>query len=136
MKAYIAIVKHTDGKLDKFQDFAVESSALAHIATYAPDTGFVVPDPGGQTSYWVVDAEAQTVTNNQVQADADALANSWERLRRERNALLVSNDWTQASDSPLNDGAKSEWAVHRQLLRDLPASTEDPDDPTWPDAPE
>jgi len=133
MENFIAIVKSTDGKLDKYQDFAVEADAVTHVEAYG---GFVAPDPGGSTSYWVVDEAAKTVTNDQAQADADALASSWERLRSERNALLVSSDWTQASDSPLNDGAKSEWAVHRQLLRDLPASTEDPDDPTWPDAPE
>jgi len=63
-------------------------------------------------------------------------ARAMTKLRMERNALLASSDWTQASDSPLNDGAKSEWAVHRQLLRDLPATESDPADPTWPEAPE
>jgi len=90
-------------------------------------------DPGGGTSYWVVDAEAQTVTNDQDQADADALASSWERLRTERNALLVSSDWTQGADSPLSDEVKAEWAVYREELRDLPDTTDDPADPTWPE---
>ena len=93
MENYIAIVKSTDGKLDKYQDFSVE-------------------------------------------ADADALENSWDKLRTERNSLLVSSDWTQAADSPLTDEVKAEWAVHREALRDLPANTPDPANPTWPDAPE
>jgi hypothetical protein len=131
MKAFVAIVKSTAGKLDKYQDFDTEAEADAHVVTYG---GFVAPDPDGQTSYWVVDAEAQTVTNDQAQADADALASSWDRLRTERNALLASSDWTQYSDSPLDD--KADWATYRQELRDLPASTEDPADPTWPEAPE
>jgi hypothetical protein len=54
-------------------------------------------------------------------------------LRTERNALLASSDWTQGNDSPLDN--KADWAEYRQLLRDLPAST-DPADPTWPEAPE
>jgi hypothetical protein len=56
-------------------------------------------------------------------------------LRLERDKLLVESDWTQYTDSPLDDEAKVEWATHRQLLRNLPATT-DPADPTWPEAPE
>ena len=84
MEAFVAIVKHTDGKLDKYQDFAVEADAVTHVEQYG---GFVAPDPGGSTGYWVVDEAAETVVNDQAQADADALASSWDRLRRERNAL-------------------------------------------------
>ena len=133
MENHIAIVKSTDGKLDKYQDFAIEADAVSHVATYG---GFVAADPGGSTSYWVVDEAAETVVNNQAQADADALENSWDKLRTERNALLVSSDWTQAADSPLTDEVKAEWAVHREALRDLPANTPNPANPTWPDAPE
>ena len=133
MENYIAIVKSTGGKLDKYQDFAVEADAVSHVATYG---GFVAPDPGGGTSYWVIDEDAQTVTNNQDQADADILANSWERLRSERNALLVSSDWTQFIDSPLDDETKDDWATYRQELRDLPDTTDDPADPTWPEVSE
>ena len=133
MKSYIAIVKHTEGKLDKFKDFDTQVEADSHVAEYS---GFVVADPGGSTSYWVVDAEAQTVTNDQAQADADALESSWDRLRTERNALLASSDWTQASDSPLTDEVQASWTTYRQELRDLPDITDDPAGPTWPEVPE
>jgi hypothetical protein len=132
MENFIAIVKSTDGKLDKYQDFAVEADADNHVATYG---GFVAPDPGGSTGYWVVDEDAQTVTNNQDQADADALANSWTALRAERDALLGSSDWTQYNDSPLTDEAKAEWVTYRESLRDLPENTDDPTNPTWPTPP-
>ena len=131
MENFIAVVRSTDGKLDKYQDFAVEADAVTHVEQCG---GFVVPNPGGSTNYWVVDESAQTVVNNQDQADADALESSWASLRIERNALLTSSDWTQGTDSPLDD--KAEWVTYRQSLRDLPASTEDPTDPTWPEAPE
>ena len=133
MENFIAVVKSTGGNLDKYQDFAVEADAVSHVATYG---GFVAADPGGSTSYWVVDAEAETVVNNQDQADADALANSWANLRTERDALLVSSDWTQGADSPLTDEVIDDWAIYRGELRDLPDTTGDPADPTWPDAPE
>jgi len=132
MENFVAIVKSTNGKLDKYQDFAVEADAVSHVSSYG---GFVAPNPGGQTGYWVVDEDAQTVTNNQDQADADALASSWARLRTERDSLLTSSDWTQYNDSPLDDEAKADWAEYREELRDLPESA-DPADPTWPEAPE
>jgi hypothetical protein len=52
-----------------------------------------------------------------------------------RDALLASSDWTQAVDSPLSDAKKAEWATYRQQLRDLPANTTDPANPTWPTPP-
>jgi len=133
MENFIAIVRSTDGKLGKYQDFAVEADAVSHVEQYG---GFVAPDPGGSTGYWVVDEAAQTVVNDQAQADADDLANSWEGLRRERNDLLVSSDWTQSPDSPVDDEVKTTWATYRQQLRDLPATVSDPAEPTWPEAPE
>ena len=57
-------------------------------------------------------------------------------LRVERNSLLDSSDWTQYKDSPLTDEVKAEWTVYRETLRDLPENTDDPADPTWPEAPE
>jgi len=75
----------------------------------------------------------------------DAEETTWEEeiptramssLRLKRNTLLVESDWTQYNDSPLTDEAKTEWAIHRQLLRDLPGSTQDPASPSWPQAPQ
>jgi len=56
-------------------------------------------------------------------------------LRLKRNTLLVESDWTQYTDSPLDDEVKTEWAVYRVSLRDLPENTDDPADPTWPTPP-
>lgn len=57
------------------------------------------------------------------------------QIRRERNVLLSQSDWTQSPDSPLSDAKKQEWATYRQVLRDLPANTTDPANPTWPTQP-
>ena len=51
-----------------------------------------------------------------------------QRIRNQRLYLLIDSDWTQASDSPLTDSKKAEWATYRQALRDLPASYTDDDD--------
>lgn len=132
MKNYIAIVKSTDGKLDKYQDFDTQSEANAHVAAYG---GFVAPDPGGLTNYWVVDKAALTVVNDQAQAVSDLLTLRWDGLRTKRNALLADSDWTQGADSPLADEAKVSWSTYRQELRDLPASTDDVVNPVWPESP-
>ena len=41
-------------------------------------------------------------------------------IRIKRNFLLKQSDWTQFSDSPLTPEKKTEWALYRQALRDLP----------------
>lgn len=59
----------------------------------------------------------------------------WATLRSQRNSLLSSSDWTQLADSPMSPTKKTAWATYRQSLRDLPANTTDPSNPTWPTAP-
>ena len=59
-------------------------------------------------------------------------------IRRKRNLLLSSSDWTQGVDSPLSDTQKSAWATYRTALRDLPSSnssTTSIEDVTWPTKP-
>jgi|TARA_R110001606_G_scaffold10475_1_gene45436 hypothetical protein len=74
----------------------------------------------------IVDGEAVTY---------EADITGW--LRRNRDLLLSSCDWTQGSDSPLSSSKKTEWATYRQALRDLPATntatTEDA--VVWPTTP-
>ena len=54
-------------------------------------------------------------------------------LRLERNRLLVETDWWSLPDSPeMTDAQKS----YREALRQLPATEEDPANPTWPTKPE
>ena len=55
-----------------------------------------------------------------------------ELFRGERDSLLSQSDWTQLADSPLSDSKKTEWATYRQALRDLPASTTDYTNVTFP----
>jgi hypothetical protein len=68
MKDYIAVIKNSNNKVDKYQDFDSRSDANAHVAT---NGGFVVENPGGSVEYWVVDADAKTVTFNKSASDTD-----------------------------------------------------------------
>ena len=63
---------------------------------------------------------------------AQADANAWANLRAERDAKLSASDATQLPDHPANSAA---WATYRQALRDMPANTVDPNNPTWPTEP-
>lgn len=62
-------------------------------------------------------------------------ARAWEDLRQERDRRLSACDWTQLSDSPLSSVDKVKWVNYRQELRDLPANTANPLNPTWPSQP-
>jgi hypothetical protein len=81
---------------------------------------------------------AEEITRDEEEAVVLAArpARAMDSLRVDRNALLVSSDWTQSPDSPLSDDAKTSWTTYRQELRDLPATTDDPANPTWPEVPE
>jgi len=52
-------------------------------------------------------------------------------LRSKRNQLLAETDYLALSDVTMTDEMRS----YRQALRDLPANTEDPANPTWPTKP-
>jgi hypothetical protein len=75
MKPFIAIVKETNGALDKYQDFDTLSEANAHITKYG---GFVVDDPGGNTSYWSIDADTKKAVYDSAQRAADKTQRQWE----------------------------------------------------------
>jgi len=52
-------------------------------------------------------------------------------LRAERDRLLGETDWWAVSDRTMS----AEQTAYRQALRDLPATTPDPANPTWPTKP-
>lgn len=54
-------------------------------------------------------------------------------IRRKRDSLLVSSDWTLFNDSPLSSEDKAAWAVYRQALRDI--TQQSIDSIVWPTPP-
>ena len=96
---------------------------------------------GGENVPLTDEEEAQRDTEDQEYLDKKVAwaeekpARDMAELRAERNTKLTESDWTQYNDSPLTDEVKAEWTVHRQSLRDLPANTDDPANPTWPTPP-
>jgi len=84
-------------------------------------------------------SQVETTFNNELQLikESETLTTEqlWESLRNQRNGLLFASDYTQLSDAGLTDSKKAEWVTYRQTLRDLPANTSDPENPTWPTQP-
>jgi len=67
---------------------------------------------------------------------ADKIAAKAEGIRATRDSKLAVCDWTQNSDSPLDEDAKAAWRSYRQALRDIPEQDRFPDDVNWPEEPE
>ena len=78
------------------------------------------------------DANGNQVTLDQSAVDAAAVEVAAEQalasLRTTRNQLLAETDYLALSDATLS----ADMQTYRQALRDLPANTSDPANPTWP----
>lgn len=83
--------------------------------------------------YTIVNGEP--VRRSDAEIEAAELVIAQEKFIIIRNGLLADSDWTQSPDSPLSETQQQSWRDYRQALRDLPASTSDPRNPTWPTKP-
>lgn len=81
------------------------------------------------------DANGNQIALDQSLVDAAAAElateNAWTDLRTKRNQLLAETDYFANTDVTMLD----EMRDYRQSLRDLPANTADPSNPTWPTKP-
>jgi hypothetical protein len=55
-----------------------------------------------------------------------------ERMRLQRDRLLVASDWAMATDAPTD---KTAWATYRQALRDFPATWKPAETANFPEMP-
>ena len=60
---------------------------------------------------------------------------NWKNLREERNRRLAEVDWVFSGDYKLSPEEHALWVTYRKTLRELPSTTEDPANPTWPEKP-
>jgi len=73
-------------------------------------------------------------TADELQAEIDRLeaAQPMVELREERNRRLAETDWEIVMHKELGTDIPTELKTYRQELRDLPANTSDPSNPSWP----
>jgi len=75
---YLAIVKQTGGKIDKYQPCDTEAEADAHVAEYG---GFVVPESTGcyNMNYCTVDSVVKTLTFDSAAFETDKTMREWKQ---------------------------------------------------------
>ena len=82
------------------------------------------------------DADGNQVTLDQSVVDAAAAelvtATAWNDLRTKRDQLLAETDWEIVKHKELGTTIPAALKTYRQELRDLPANTSDPANPSWP----
>ena len=98
-------------------------AALALASPPEPDPD---PFPGDPTATWTYWTDMDTAERG---VPAEWV---WERLRLRRNAHLAESDVQVTADA---SGDVDAWLTYRQALRDLPASTPNPTQVTWPEPP-
>ena len=123
---------------------------MAWSRTEPVDVSIAIGLCGKEKNYYELSADKTAITRwvpraGDVQPTATELKTAWDNwvrdtggqdmmwLRFKRNKLLRSTDWTQQADVPAD--TRTKWQTYRQALRDLPSTTEDPDNVTWPTPP-
>ena len=71
------------------------------------------------------------LTSEEVESRKLTDEQAWISLRLKRDFKLSETDWWAVSDRTMSDAQKD----YRKALRDLPANTSDPKNPTWPNKP-
>tara|TARA_B110000977_G_scaffold163558_1_gene209575 strand:- start:907 stop:1461 length:555 start_codon:yes stop_codon:yes gene_type:complete len=128
--------------MDQTSDFTDEeltaagyASVIDSIRAYNNGDSAVDIEPGD-----IIKNADGTFTQQWIETEIDAAEKRLRFLEVTRGFYLVNSDWTQMSDSPLNDATKALYATYRQELRDLPANItwseiKGADDIDWPVVP-
>lgn len=87
----------------------------------------------GENDAWDAEGNVVELDESAIAAVYATVANEegFKDLRYKRDKLLAEVDWWATSDRTMT----SEETAYRQALRDLPANTTDPANPTWPTKP-
>lgn len=147
MPDFITINKiDAQGAILKYDVYLTEQEAIDRV-TELVDLGFTDAFyvDGAQTAvdgqtcaqntkHWTADAVAKTVNLDTASVTAENLLINMVALRSARNAKLADSDNRVLADqwAAMNATAQSDWASYRQALRDIPATTPDPANPSWP----
>jgi|TARA_A100001515_G_scaffold127714_1_gene113574 hypothetical protein len=101
---------------------------MNHFAIRRAYPNAVIIDDG--TGAFDADGNQITLDQSLVETAAAELVteNAWSELRSKRSKLLAETDYLALSDATLSEDMRT----YRQALRDLPANTTDPANPTWP----
>ena len=71
----------------------------------------------------------EPLTDSEIEANTES---QWAKIRKQRDSLLQSCDWTQLPDVTISN--KADWAAYRQALRDI-TNQSDSYNIVWPSDP-
>ncbi len=83
----------------------------------------------------LIDVSAFQTAINGLDSAAEGRLNDLISLRDLRDKKLIETDWVVTKYTELGQAIPNDWKTYRQSLRDLPANTSDPANPTWPTKP-
>tara|TARA_R100001443_G_scaffold35242_2_gene49014 strand:+ start:9758 stop:10096 length:339 start_codon:yes stop_codon:yes gene_type:complete len=86
------------------------------------------PNAPNHITFWEGSDPQPTQEQLQPAYEAAVKSYAWADLRSKRNSLLKETDYLALSDQSMS----SAMTTYRQDLRNLPANTSDPENPTWP----
>ncbi len=111
--------------------------AAATPAEYDADTGQETKAksyPAAATVYEEIDTDEVDLRDHKwLTSRYDT--EEWAALRAKRDELLAACDWVVVKAQEAGEDVPAAWVTYRAELRNLPADTRDPANPTWPDAP-
>ena len=90
--------------------------------------------PAADTVYEEIDTD-EVVLRDHKWLTAKYDTEEWATLRGKRDELLAASDWVVVKAQEAGEDVPAAWVTYRAALRNLPAATSDPANPTWPDAP-
>ena len=85
---------------------------------------------GGWVANYLVEDVPQEELNAQEESRREGVLSN---IRNQRDELLRQSDWVMTVDAPILN--KNQWAVYRQLLRDITSQNPNPDLIVFPQAP-
>ena len=108
------------------------------IAMYYPGQEFYIDNNDYERLKWYEENTLPKPTLEEIEEKWNEYltAQPLKELRRERNRRLAECDWVVIRATSTDTPVPEEWKVYMQALRDLPANTEDPTNPVWPDRPD
>ena len=100
------------------------------LSSLRPGAEFVIR--GGVIELYQHDDPQPTADELQAELDRLVAAQPMVELREERDRRLAATDWEIVKHKELGTTIPAALKTYRQELRDLPANTSDPANPSWP----
>lgn len=107
------------------------------IATYYSGQGFYIDNNDYETLKWYEENTLPKPTLEELTEkwNEHLAAQPLKELRQKRNKRLAECDWVVIRSTSTDTPVPDEWKTYMQALRDLPSTTEDPENPVWPSIP-